>query len=36
MNIMKNYGVEHIREFFISELVDEAFTIDKTGQKLLN
>ena len=35
MNIMKNYGVEHIREFFISELADEAFTIDKTGQKTI-
>jgi len=28
--------VSDIRQFFIDELNDEAFTIDKTGQKLLS
>ena len=32
---MRDYGVEDIREFFIGELADEAFTIDKTGQKTI-
>ena len=27
--------VKDIREFFIGELNDEAFTIDKTGQKTI-
>jgi len=32
---MKLHSVKDIREFFISELKDEAFTIDKTGQKTI-
>ena len=28
-------SVKDIREFFIGELKDEAFTIDKTGQKTI-
>ena len=29
------YSVKDIREFFIGELADQAFTIDKTGQKTI-
>jgi thymidylate synthase len=32
---MREYSVKDIREFFIGELQDEAFTIDKTGQKTI-
>ncbi len=32
---MRVYGVNDIRKFFIDELNDEAFTIDKTGQKTI-
>jgi len=32
---MLMYSVKDIREFFIGELADEAFTIDKTGQKTI-
>ena len=32
---MRYYGVKDIREFFIGELYDEAFTIDKTGQRTI-
>jgi len=32
---MRAYSVKDIREFFIGELADEAFTIDKTGQKTI-
>ena len=32
---MREYSVKDIREFFIGELFDEAFTIDKTGQKTI-
>ena len=28
-------SVKDVREFFIGELKDEAFTIDKTGQKTI-
>lgn len=32
---MKTYSVADIRQFFIDELNDEAFTIDRTGQKTI-
>jgi thymidylate synthase len=32
---MRIYSVSDIRQFFIDELKDEAFTIDKTGQKTI-
>ena len=32
---MRQYTVSDIREFFIGELKDEAYTIDKTGQKTI-
>src|SRR6056300_304623 len=32
---MRMYTVSDIRQFFIDELKDEAFTIDKTGQKTI-
>ena len=32
---MRMYSVKDIREFFIGELSDEAFTTDKTGQKTI-
>ena len=32
---MRVYGVDDIRRFFIDELADKAFTIDKTGQKTI-
>lgn len=32
---MKLHGINDIRQFFIDELNDEAFTIDKTGQKTI-
>jgi thymidylate synthase len=35
MTAMLMPGVKDIRQFFINELKDEAFTIDKTGQKTI-
>ena len=32
---MKIPSVKDIRQFFVDELNDEAFTIDKTGQKTI-
>ena len=32
---MRMYNVNDIRQFFIDELNDEAFTVDKTGQKTI-
>ena len=32
---MKLHSVHDIRQFFIGELNDEAYTIDKTGQKTI-
>jgi hypothetical protein len=32
---MRTYSVNDIRQFFIDELNDKAFTIDRTGQKTI-